>query len=68
MVIVNGLGVPGMSCARNASAWRVLIMLNPNRVTPFYRLGVGKQNGDACDMAVRVGIDAEYPSNSHRRR
>ena len=50
MVIVNGLGVPGMSCARNASAWQaVLIMLNPNRVTLFYRLGVGKQNGDACD-------------------
>jgi hypothetical protein len=24
-------------------------MLNPNRVTLFYRLGVGKQNGDACD-------------------
>lgn len=49
MVIVNGLGVPGMSCARNASAWQVPIMLNPNRVTLFYRLGVGKQNGDACD-------------------
>ena len=49
MVIVNGLGVPGMSCARNASVWQVLIMLNPNRVTVFYRLGVGKQNGDACD-------------------
>jgi len=47
MVIVNGLGV--MSCARNASAWQVLIMLNPNRVMVFYRLGVGKQTGDACD-------------------
>jgi len=45
MVIVNGLGVPGMSRAGNASGWQVLIMLNPNRVTVFYRLGVGKQNG-----------------------
>ena len=36
-------------CGRNASTWQVLIMLNPNRVTVFYRLGVGKQNGDAED-------------------
>jgi hypothetical protein len=43
------VGVPGMSRAGNASGWQVLIMLNPNRVTVFYRLGVGKQNGDACD-------------------
>ena len=33
MVIVNGLGMPGMSCARNASARQVLIMLNPDSDT-----------------------------------
>ena len=60
MVIVNGLGTPGMSCARNASAWQVLIMLTPNRVMVFYRLGVGQAKWRCVRMAVKVGIDAEY--------